>query len=164
MFLLEESDTWPACRALVQWLGRLMPEGDSEVHAPQQDSTDSAPLLNRFFASLVGMPFDVPNHRELLELCIDEGTGDPLRWSAARLRQLLNAAAADPEDIPAELQLDRPELLRAFVPFAHAESGIRQELTAEALAAIAEGADGYRAEVLAEADYWDDEEDDDEPV
>jgi hypothetical protein len=148
-----ESDTWPGCGALVQWLIRLMPAGDSTVPVLQQDPRRTMDLLQRFFASLVGMRFDDSHHRELLELCIEEGTGDPLRWSSARLKQLLDAAVAYPEDIPVELQLDLPELLRAFVPFAHAESGIRQELTTDALAAIDEAADGYRATVLDEAPY-----------
>jgi hypothetical protein len=39
--------------------------------------------------------------------------------------------------------LDVPELLRAFVPFAHAQSGIRDELTAEALAVIDEMSPGH---------------------
>jgi hypothetical protein len=50
-----------------------------------------------------------------------------------------------------EIQLELPELLRAYVPFAHAASGIRQELTAEALAAIDETADEYRAAVVEDA-------------
>jgi len=37
---------------------------------------------------------------------------------------------------PAQYLAKAPELLRAFVPFAHAESGVRAELTDETLAAI----------------------------
>jgi hypothetical protein len=164
MPLLEESDTWPSCRALVEWLIQLMPAGGSGVHVPQWDPAQEAEVRGRFFASLVGMPFDDPDHRELLELCIDEGTGDPLRWSAARLRQLLDSAGVHDDVIPVDVQLDVPELLRAFVPFAHAESGIRQELTAEALAAIDQEADHYRAIVLEEAQYRDYSDDDDGTV
>jgi hypothetical protein len=39
--------------------------------------------------------------------------------------------------------LDVPELLRAYIPFAHAQSGIRDELTAEALAVIDEMSPGH---------------------
>lgn len=162
-----ESDTWPGCRPLVQWLIQLMPGGGSNLWAAERDSTDTAPLLARFFASQAGMPFEDRNHRELLELCIEDGTGDPLRWSAARLRQLLTTAVTLDQHIAVESQLDVPELLRVFIPFAHAESGIRQELTAEALAVIDEEADGYRAEVLSEAQRTGDDDhgdDDDERV
>ncbi|WP_199253696.1 hypothetical protein [Mycolicibacterium mengxianglii] len=138
-----ESDTWPSCRALVQWLVTLMPPGGSVLSGlPRPDTED---VLNRFFASPQGLPF-TGGHRELLRLCIEDGTGDPVRWSEGRLQQLLSAAVDDV--VSADVQLDLPDLLRAYVPFAHAEAGIRQELTAEALAAIDDVADHYRAAVL----------------
>lgn len=147
MPLSEESDTWPSSRPLVQWLLRMMPTGAGSSYVPQRLSGDDARMRDRFFASLVGMPFDQPALRQLLEICIEEGTGDPLRWSAPRLTQLLDTVIVDDGDIPVEAQLAVPELLRAFVPFAHAESGIREELTAEALAAIDDASEHYRAEV-----------------
>jgi hypothetical protein len=160
--LPEDSATWPSCRALVQWLARLMPEGGSTFHEPHEDWAGTRELLKRFFTSPVGMQFDYFDHRQLLELIIEDGTGDPLRWSAARLRQLRRGSVGYDDDIPIEVQLELPELLRAFVPFAHAESGIREELTAEALVAIDEVADDYRAAVLDEAErsgYFDDDDD-----
>ena len=45
-----------------------------------------------------------------------------------------------------------PDLLRAYIPFAHAQSGIRDQLTAEALAAIDAAEPGYRESVLADQD------------
>jgi hypothetical protein len=47
-----------------------------------------------------------------------------------------------------------PDLLRAFIPFAHAQSGIREELTSRTLAAIDALRTSYKREVLREADYW----------
>jgi hypothetical protein len=161
MYTVEESDTWPASRALLEWIGRLLPTGGVISEVSQLDSPATLDLLEGFFASLVGMPFGDVDHRQLLEVCIEEGTGDPLRWSAPRLRQLLDGAVGYDQTIPLEVHLDLPELLRAFVPYAHAYSGIRLELTAEALAAIAEVADDYRAEVLEDAQEW---ADDDGPV
>lgn len=150
--LFEESETWPACRALVRWLITLMPTGGSNQRQRQRDSFDDGELFNRFLASPSGRPFADSAHRGLLESCASEGTGDPLRWSAARLRLLLGEAPGDSDDIPEDVQLNLPELLGAFVPFAHAESGIRPELTADAVTAIDEMADSYRAAVLA-VDY-----------
>jgi hypothetical protein len=151
MYTVEESDTWPASRALLEWIGRLLPADGSIPEVPQLDSPDTRDLLAGFFASPVGMPFADADHRELLDVCIEEGTGDPLRWSAPRLRQLLDGPVGYDHTIPLEVQLDLPELLRAFVPYAHADSGIRSELTADALAVIAEVADNYRTEVVEEA-------------
>ncbi len=78
------------------------------------------------------------------------------------MRQLLLGPVVDDDVIPFTAQLDTPDLLRAFVPFAHAESGIRQELTLEAIEAIDDVADDFRAEVLDEAQYLADHEDDDD--
>ena len=56
--------------------------------------------------------------------------------------------------IPLEIALDAPDLLRAFIPFAHAQSGIRDELTSRTLAAIDALRSSYKREVLKEAEYW----------
>lgn len=155
----DESDTWPSCYALVRWLTTLMPAGESIVKVQQRLSEQSSGLSHRFFGSLVGMAFDDAGHRELLAQCIASSTGDPLRWSTERLRQLLDGAVAFEGDVTLDVQLMLPELLLAFVPFAHAEAGIRQELTAEALAVIAEQADDYREMVSDEAEYWQSDDD-----
>jgi hypothetical protein len=155
-----ETDTWPSTRPLVNWLTTLMPVAEPSLQVSQHDTVRGQEFLERFFDSRQGAPFDDTDHRELLESCIEEGTGDPLRWSAARLMQLLGTAVVFDDVIPVQTQLDVPELLRAFVPFAHAESGIRQELTDEALEAIDEAVEGYRDEVLEEARHREHDGDD----
>ncbi|MCV7227029.1 hypothetical protein H7J73_13420 [Mycolicibacterium komossense] len=150
-----ESDTWPGSRALVQWVARLMPVARATSAAPHRNSAIEPDVSESFFASPDGVPFQELGHRTLLSHCIEQGTGDPLRWSAARLRLLLAGEDADNEAVELELQLNLPDLLRAFVPFAHATSGIRQELTEEAVAAIDDIADGYRAALLAAAERRD---------
>lgn len=72
----------------------------------------------------------------------------------ARIARVLDGVPLYGEHIPLEEVLEVPELLRAFVPFAHAESGIRDELTAEVLAVINEMGPAYRREVLDKAEYW----------
>jgi hypothetical protein len=134
----------------VHWLVALLPAGGRIFQSPQLDSEQRREFLDRFYASAAGTPYR-REHRELLEASVNEGTGDPLRWSAARVRRLLNAAVVEDDVVvPVDVQLDLPDLLCAFIPFAHAESGIRQELTTEALAAIDEAADHYRFTVLEE--------------
>ncbi len=148
-FLIEDTDTWPACRPLVHWLAHQMPEGGSPYEASEMDWPQTEEFLDRFFASLVGMRFADPGSRTLLHRCIDENNSDPLRWSAARLNAMLDGpVGCQNYDVPVEAHLDVPDLLRAFVPFAHAESGIRMELTAEALGAIDECDAEYRQAVL----------------
>lgn len=135
----DESDTWPASRPLLRWLVRRLPEGGSDYQPPFYSAAQVNELLDRFFATAPGRGFD-DYDRELLRACIKDGTGDPLRWSAGRLRGLPERLP-DLDDYPCGRSgtvQNLPDLLRAYVPFAHAESGIRAELTTEALAAIDE--------------------------
>ncbi len=142
-----ESDTWPACRPLVEWLLYSMPTGGRGIPGRSLGFEEQQGLLARFFGSLVGMRFDTAEHRRLLESCIARGTGDPLRFSEVRLTDLLTAPLFDEEGAPPPRREDLPDLLRAYVPFAHAEAGLRDELSVEALAAI----DACEPEYLARA-------------
>lgn len=142
------SETWPASRALVRWMTRLMPAGGTDFLVRQWTVARTAEFCDRFLRSPAGMPFDDPQHRGALLRCAQAGTGDPSRWSEARLTRLLDSTLSADDTVPAQVRLDVPDMLRAFVPFAHAESGIRDELTAEALAAIDGSAEQYRDSVL----------------
>ncbi len=152
-FHIEDTDTWPACRPLVLWLASLMPEGGTEYEPAQSSWPETQALLDRFFASLVGLPFTDPDHRTLLNACIDENNCDALRWSEARLHMNLDWPFGYSDfHGSTEAALAVPDLLRAYIPFAHAQSGIRDELTAEALAAIDAAEPDYRESVLADPD------------
>jgi hypothetical protein len=151
-----ESDSWPGCRPLVQWLTGRMPQGGQRHLGPTSDSDE---VCDQFFASPAGAPFGDYEYRHLLFALVETGTGDPLRWSAARIEQALGSEL-DADHDAGEAVLAVPELLRAFVPFAHAQSGIREELTAEALAVIDEIGPGYKEKVLDNPKYWDDSGDD----
>ncbi|MFN8228803.1 MAG: hypothetical protein U0R18_19015 [Mycobacterium sp.] len=152
-FHIEDTDTWPACRPLVLWLASLMPEGGAEYEPAQSSWPETQALLDKFFASLMGQPFADPDHRTLLSACIDENNGDAMRWSEARLHMNLDWPFGFTEyHGSTQAALAVPDLLRAYIPFAHAQSGIRDQLTAEALAAIDAAEPGYRESVLADQD------------
>ena len=135
-----ESDTWPACRPIVEWLARRMPPGGVGYQRPVWSERDQQQLAERFFASPFGAPLDDADHRGLVKSAIwfgvDYGPGDPLRWSPVAVEIILV------DWIPRKLVDDvvylskAPDLLRAFVRFCHAERGIRPELTRDTLAAI----------------------------
>ncbi len=135
-----ETETWPACRALVEWITRGLPEGGTGYQRPQWDSMDLARLADRFFASSHGALLDDPDHRGLLESLLwygtDYGPGDPFRWSPVKVEILLDDWIPRKIVAPEEYLAKAPELLRAFIRFAHAEVGVRSDLTDEALAAI----------------------------
>jgi hypothetical protein len=111
-------------------------------------------LCNRFFATDAAAPFADPGHRELLLELFETGTGDPLRWSAARVEHAISAAHYSEHSLPLEVELDAPDLLRAFIPYAHAQSGIRDELTARTLATVDALRSSYKRKVLRYAHNW----------
>ncbi len=135
-----ETETWPACRALVEWITRGLPDGGTGYQRPQWDSAALAGLTDRFFASIYGARLDDSDHRGLLESLLwygtDYGPGDPLRWSPVKVEILLDDWIPRKIVAPAEYLAKAPELLRAFVRFAHEEVELRSDLTDETLAAI----------------------------
>jgi hypothetical protein len=135
-----ETESWPACRALVEWITRGLPEGGTGYQRPQWDSASLARLTDRFFASSYGIRLDDPDHRGLLESLLwygtDYGPGDPLRWSPVKVEILLDDWIPRKIVAPAEYLAKAPDLLRAFIRFTHAEVGLRSDLTDETLAAI----------------------------
>jgi hypothetical protein len=131
---LATSESWPACRPLLTWLLRHLPDGGRPYQPQRLDAGRVAELFDEFFAH-DGSRFADGDHRRMLEeIAFDSGTGDPLRWSAARMVEVLNTPSES--EVSQECLADLPDLLRAYIPFAHARSGIREELTAEALAVL----------------------------
>jgi hypothetical protein len=132
-----ESDTWPECRPLVEWVLRALPEGGSGRVRPEIDEAQRQEIARRFFASAHGRQHDHPDGRSLLDTLLwygcDYGTGDPLTWSAEAVAILLDDWL--PRKViaePAYLDL-APDLLRRFIRFAHEERGLREALTEDAL-------------------------------
>lgn len=151
--LLPETETWPLYRPLVRWLANRLPEG-GERRSPAGDWESNENLRNTFFATSSAAPFTEAGHREMLLDLFESGNGDPLRWSEARVERAISVMSYFGDRFPLEVALDAPDLLRAFIPFAHAQSGIRDELTSRTLAAIDELRSNYKRDVLKNADYW----------
>jgi hypothetical protein len=151
--LAPKTDTWPLYRALVRWLVGRLPEG-GEHRSPAEEWESNEELCDRFFATGSAASFTDSSHRQLLLELFETGTGDPLRWSAARVQQAIGGATYLEDNIPLEVALDAPDLLRALIPYAHAQSGIRHELTSRALAMVDALRSSYKREVLRQAKYW----------
>ncbi|MDN5769385.1 MAG: hypothetical protein L0H24_00635 [Microlunatus sp.] len=141
-----KSDTWPMCRPLIEWMLRKLPAGGVVPDRAEWSERQIAALADDFFASPFATGLDDRDRRGLLESVLWFGTGygttDPLRWSSVTVEMLLLDFV--PRKVMAEPSyLARlPELLRAFVRYAHDRSGIRDSLTAAALTAI----DGHEPE------------------
>jgi hypothetical protein len=88
-----ESDSWPACRALIEWLIRGLPDSGTGYERSESDSEASEHLAARFFRSEEGAQLDDRDHRDLLESLLwygtDYGSGDPMRWSPVKVELLL---------------------------------------------------------------------------
>jgi hypothetical protein len=151
--LAPETDTWPLYRALVQWLVNRLPEG-GEHRSPAGEWESNEELCEKFFATSSAAPVSDCGHRELLLELFETGLGDPLRWSAARVEHAIGATPYSEDSIPLDVALDAPDLLRAFIPYAHGQSGIRDELTSQTLAVVDALRSSYKREVLREATYW----------
>ena len=135
-----ETDTWPACRSLVEWAAGMLPAGGAGYRRPEWDTDAVTALAHRFLASPFAVGVDGPDHRGLLESLLwfgtDYGPGDPLRWSPTAVEILLVDWL--PRKIVAEASYlaKAPDLLRAFIRFCHHERGIRADLTAQTLGAV----------------------------
>jgi hypothetical protein len=135
-----ESDTWPGCRPLVEWLVRSMPTGGEVPGRHEWTDEEQATICEDFFASSYGRKLDHDDERGLLDSIVWFGTGwgpgDPFRWSPVNVEMLL--ADWIPRKILAEPSFlaKAPNLLRAFIRYCHDRRDIRAQLTAETLAAV----------------------------
>ncbi|GFG52288.1 hypothetical protein [Mycolicibacterium agri] len=149
--LPRKSDRWPETLPLVRWLVSHLPEGGQKYQRPEWDWAKLNELFDAFFTTPGGAPFDDYECRMMLHELVDSGNGDPLRWSTTRIDQLMDGSSYWAGEFVLQCVLELPDLLRAFIPFAHARSGTPEEFTTEAIAFIDKNARYYRREVLATA-------------
>ncbi|MBJ7341835.1 hypothetical protein [Mycolicibacterium sp.] len=145
--LLSRSDECRLAQPFLRWVITLLPEGGHPYMGPSNAASE---LLDGFFASPAGAPFVDVDYRAFLDQLCETGCGDPSRWSVRRISDILRDPFPD-DGVPLEIALDAPTLLRAFIAFAHADSGIRQELTDDAIAVIDEMSLDYKRRLVAEA-------------
>ena len=135
-----ESDSWPMCRPVIEWMLRLLPAGGVAPERKDWTEAETQAIADRFFAGPFGASLDHPDHRDLLDSVLwfgtDYATGDPLRWSPVTVELLL--ADWVPRKVVAEpaYLAKLPALLRAYIRHCHDELGIRPALTSETLAAV----------------------------
>lgn len=143
-----ESESWPMCRPMVEWMLRQLPAGGSAAERKEWSEGETAAIVTDFFASPFGAPLDHPDERGLLDSLLwfgtDFATGDPFRWSPVTVEMLLDdwfprKVVAEPSHLT-----KLPDLVRAFIRYAHDRQGIRAALTAETLAAVDHYEPGYQ--------------------
>lgn len=148
-----ETDTWPACRPLVEWVLGLLPAGGTGYQRPFWDAGTLAELTEHFLASPFGVGLDNADHRRLLKSVLWFGTaygpGDPLRWSPVAVEILLIHWIPRKIDAGPTQLTKVPDLLRAFIRFCHHERGIRAALTTKTLATVDEYEPEYQRVIRA---------------
>jgi hypothetical protein len=146
-----ETETWPACRPLVEWAVGLLPAGGRGYERPEWSEADRQALAERFLASPFAAGLVDPDSRELLDDLLWFGTGygpgDALHWSPVTVEILL--ADWIPRKIVADVRYlaKAPTVLRALIRFSHAERGIRAGLTDETLDAVDQWEPEYQATI-----------------
>ena len=142
-----ESETWPGSRPLVEWITRGLPEGGSGYQRPPWTTEQLDEVADRFFASSYGARLSDRDHGGLLDSILRFGTecgpGNPLRWSPVRVELLLADWIPHKVVAPADHLALVPDLLRAFIRFAHTALKLRSALTDEALTAVDSWEPGY---------------------
>ena len=135
-----ETDTWPACRPLVEWIVSMLPDDGVGYVRPEWSPRQLTALTESFFASKFGSPLDDEDNRSLLESILwfatDYGPGDPLRWSPVSVEILLEDWIPRKIVAPADYLSKAPTLLRAFIRYCHAERKISQDLTDQTIEAV----------------------------
>lgn len=142
-----ETDTWPGCRPLIEWVVRHLPEGGTGYVRPEWSEQQRDALVERFLASGLCAVDDVEAAADLAHMFVwfacDYGPGDPLRWSPVSVEILLADFLHRKVILPEATMRHAPEVLRAFVRFAHRERGISSELTEATLATLDREATTY---------------------
>ena len=142
-----ETDTWPACRPLLEWVLATMPTGGEGWNRPEWSDRDKKRLIDDFFDSSHGAELDDEDHRDLLDSFIwfgtDYGPGDPLRWSVIAVEILLLDWIPRKIVAPVDYLDNAPGLLRGFVSYAHERQGLGPKLTKDVLAGIDTFAPAY---------------------
>jgi hypothetical protein len=135
-----QTDSWPMCRPVVEWMLRMLPSGAGSPEPKEWSEEETAAIATDFLASSFGAPFDGADERSLLESLLwfatSYATGDPWRWSPVTVEMLLvdwfpRKVVAEPSYL-AKL----PNLVRAYIGYCHDRNGIRADLTSETLAAV----------------------------
>ena len=149
-----ETETWPACRPLVEWVLRHLPEGGTGYVRPDWTEEAREQLIERFLASPHAPDVPTEDADDLAHVLVwfacDYGPGDPLRWSTVSVEILLTDFLVRKALFSQKTLRRAPTVLEAFVRFAHQERGIRAELTTQTLDSIEQHAPEFRRQLSGE--------------
>lgn len=142
-----ETDTWPQCRPLVEWIVGRLPDGGQEYDWPEWSDEELDDIVDGFFASEHGRALkDTGDHRDLVHTLLWMAGGyspcDPLRWSPVSV-EIVMLDRFPRKVMGAKTYMNKmPKVLKALIRYSHDQKGLPGELTEETISTV----DGYRDE------------------
>jgi hypothetical protein len=146
-----ETDSWPACRPLIEWVLCRLPEGGSGFELQDWGDSSLVSLAAEIARSPAGAVNDLSADEvrqvlvPLLRMASGTAHGDPLRWSAVSVEVALLGSPAVLEAVPPALHTRVPDVVAMLVRVAHERRGISADGTMLALASLAEWTPSYLA-------------------
>ncbi len=132
------------CRPLVEWVVRALPDGGHGYVRPDWSDDERQDLFEDFitspFARALGLPSAMMHDlgEPLVWFGCDYGPGDPLRWSPVSVEiVLVDWYPRKIFSVGRDDMLHLPDVLEAFVRFAHDRREIPSYLTDETVEAVA---------------------------
>ena len=134
---------WPAARPFVEMLLRRMPAGgtsllSSTTYPGMSADEAAAGFLASAHAAGLEDDLDVEGAATLLARDAEAGAGHPLRWSPTQVELALTQRLPWATGVSDEAVDAVPEVLPAFVRYAHEQLGVSRASTEDTLAAVAQ--------------------------
>jgi len=154
MFPPLESDSWPMCQPLIEWMVRHYPEGGVAPDHREWTNRELKRITKDFLASDEAQHLSDPDHADLVDPLLWYATGwsggDPYRWSPVRVEMLL--ADWFPRKVMADADYlsKLPVVLRAYIRYCHRRADIPASRTQETLLAVDEWEPGYQRTIRSD--------------
>lgn len=141
-----ETDTWPDCKPLLQWILRMLPQGGIGHEYGEYSEEELDVEVAGFMASpyAAGLGKRAANQAGLLlNLASNYGTGDPRNWSAQLATRLMTDLLPRKVMAGADYMRPIPRVIEALTRYYHDKFGVPEVLTAEVVDAIRASKRGY---------------------
>ena len=160
-----ETETWPNCRPLVEWILGHLPSGGQAWEFADWSQQQRTALVDDFIGSQFAQqcPLLADQVASIVESFVshgcDDGSGDPLRWSPIVVEIVLVDWFPRKVYGLSQTEIDAvPTILERFVSYAHERCGVDAQATNETLSAIVVWEDDF-FEAMADDDAKDDSDD-----
>ena len=154
-----DTETWPGCRPLVEWILGHLPEGGRGWEFPQWTPTERSELVEDFMSSpfTADRAIAATSVEAIVELLVthgcDAGSGDPLRWSPVVVEVVLSDWLPRHVGALSDLEIEAvPRVLEQFVTYAHRRRGVDEQATLDTLSAIVVWEDDFFGATTQEGD------------